>query len=643
MKSPTLRLCVAALALAMMAARPHASQWVFTLSGPCDYAVGFDTAMLVEEGHTAWKRATCPVSFTSLPSVYDYAGTVTLRWQVPASVCSLWARGNAGAIGTGRSGDLSRYYINGIPVCSTGTGSPYIAGSDEEGMCEIPAANFRPGRPNYLFAVYTAVRRTDYHGIWVAPIIGEARAVLRDYEMSIVTEFLMLGAFLAIALFFLILGILRRKDGHNLHFGLLSLSFFLFMSANANVKPLLYGGFPGLVRTVDVCSGILMTLFFVTFLVSFIAGRQNRTSIFFSAWLAFLAALSLLAVDTLTFAVRVAWYATAFMLVPIVGGFVYRHAVKGSVEAVIAGAGFAVFVASGLYDFCAFNGWVPFAFTMPYAFVVFIFAMTVLLARKFVMVHNRMEDLNAVLEKRVAERTAELAASNLQKDRILGAVAHDLKNPIGAIMTSTQLMERGGMPAGECVDLVKQACLQAMNTIGDLLAQARLGRDTGGGSAEPVDLVAFARSSFDLYRVRAREKGVALAFEEPRAPVPVRLNKSGFSRVIDNLLSNAIKFTAAEGTVTLRVEPGADRARLVVSDTGIGIPCDMKDSIFKRFTEASRTGTAFESSTGLGLSIAKEIVEKHGGRIWFDSEPGKGTAMYVEIPTVNPENGGAAR
>jgi signal transduction histidine kinase len=634
---------IGAIALLLCAARSHAGG-ASSLSGDCDYMVGFDSTVVLSPGECAWKHAKSPLSFSTLYSGKNHFETVTLRWAIPAAVCTLAARGNPVAMETGRSGDPARFFVNRFPVCSTGTRNPFLAGGDEEGHCIVPSSSFLSASPNYLFAVYTPFLRSDFHGVRVSPTIGRARAILDDYDMSLVVSFFMLGCFMAIAIYYLILGMLRRKDRYNLHFGLLTLSFSFFMSANTSVKSFLYSQFDGVGDRVDVCSGICMTLFFLLFITSYVSRSRNRAVEYCSVWLGVLAVAACAVGPEASYAVRIAWYATTFAVIPFLVRFVVVHAIGGSFDAWVVAAGLAVFIVSGLHDFFAFFGLVPFSFTMPYAFVVFILIMTVLLARKFAAVYARLEELNEELDKKVRDRTAELQASNVQKDRIIGAVAHDLKNPIGAILLTTTLLERSG-PQGttglsfaESTNLIKQACSQAMNTITTLLDQARA-RETGAAlSAEKVELAAFARTSFNLYQVRAREKGLSLEFDKPKGPVFVRINKSSFTRVIDNILSNAIKFTPANGRVVLRVEPGIDRARLVVADTGIGIPPDIRESVFAPFTTAGRQGTGREASTGLGLSIARDIVEKHGGRIWFESEEGSGTTMYVEIPLAYGED-----
>ncbi|HEV7382670.1 MAG TPA: ATP-binding protein, partial [Dyadobacter sp.] len=102
-------------------------------------------------------------------------------------------------------------------------------------------------------------------------------------------------------------------------------------------------------------------------------------------------------------------------------------------------------------------------------------------------------------------------------------------------------------------------------------------------------------------------------------------------RVFSNLLSNAIKFSPNGGRISVCLENKADKVLLSVHDEGIGIPENLKDQIFQPFNSAKRSGTGGEQSFGIGLSICKQIVEAHGGRIWYESEMGLGTTFFVEL------------
>ncbi|MEP6613095.1 MAG: ATP-binding protein, partial [Mucilaginibacter sp.] len=103
-------------------------------------------------------------------------------------------------------------------------------------------------------------------------------------------------------------------------------------------------------------------------------------------------------------------------------------------------------------------------------------------------------------------------------------------------------------------------------------------------------------------------------------------------RVIGNLISNAIKFSPAGETIFVKAVVANNELRISVNDAGIGIPANVQDKVFNMFTEAKRPGTAGEKSFGLGLSISKQIIENHDGKIWFESDGKTGTTFYISLP-----------
>jgi two-component system sensor histidine kinase VicK len=558
---------------------------------------------------------------------------LTVRWRIPRSICETAEKGNAIALRSGRSGVVSRFFVNGVPLF----GKQNQVLDDREAVFAVPPKIICRDSANYVSAVYTPARNGDFFGIRTPPIIGEAGLVFRSYYTDMVVSFFMLGCFLVIALYYIILGMLRIKDIYNLYFGLLTLFFFLFMTANTIVKEIIYPFNSLFDDKVDLTSGIAMMLFMLLFILRLIGAKPAALTTVPAGFLSVLAIISLFVEGAAIHVTRQVWYAASAALIPYAGFLTGKKAFTGSLEARVVFGALLVFIISGIHDFCAFYGYVPFTFTMPYAFIAFIFVMTILLALKFVSVHNQTEILNEQLESRVRERTQELENSNRQKDKMISVIAHDLNNPITAINITAGLMDisvknREFLSISEYSDVIKQACTRAINTITDVLQQARRKEKDGVLTLEPADLGPYLAPLLAVHQVRAQEKGVYLAFQKSRQPLMVHLNTARFSRVIDNLVSNAIKFTPAGGRVTVSVGPEGEFALITVADTGIGIPDEIRATIFERFTGAGRQGTNSEATTGLGLSIAKDIVQEHAGKIWFTSEKQKGSTFFVELP-----------
>ena len=177
--------------------------------------------------------------------------------------------------------------------------------------------------------------------------------------------------------------------------------------------------------------------------------------------------------------------------------------------------------------------------------------------------------------------------------------------------------------------LIQGACAHAHALLEDVLYVGDL--DEHALQKRPTDLNAYLTTQLNLHRLVAKEKGIALALDLPPASLQIRLNPEKFGRVLDNLLENALKFKPAGGTVTVGVREREGKVRLTVLDTGIGIPGKLHNNLFDKFNPTRRAGLHGEITTGLGLFIAKQIVELHGGHIWLESRENEGTTFFIEL------------
>lgn len=226
------------------------------------------------------------------------------------------------------------------------------------------------------------------------------------------------------------------------------------------------------------------------------------------------------------------------------------------------------------------------------------------------------------------------------QETILQLVTHDLKAPVAQIelLVDLLLRELAGRkgeapPPPEMVhyfSLIQMACAQAHGLLQDVLFVGDL--DEHGLQKKPTDLKEYLTARLEIHQLVAKERGVKLALKLSEAPIHTCLHPEKFGRVLDNLLSNALKFTPAGGKVTIGLEEHAGKARFSVADTGIGIPGRLHAHLFDKFNPSRRAGLNGETTTGLGLFIAKQIVELHGGDIWLESREQEGTTFFVELP-----------
>ena len=225
------------------------------------------------------------------------------------------------------------------------------------------------------------------------------------------------------------------------------------------------------------------------------------------------------------------------------------------------------------------------------------------------------------------------------RDDMMGIVSHDLRNPASAVKMlarsiQAEARERSDIPADivERVEIMQQAAAQIDALIQDLLDVTRLeaGRLTvARRNVAPAPLVEAA-----LYAMRtlADSSGVELTASYEEELPTVYADPERVTQLLSNLVGNALKFTPAGGRVEVRVQPYGEGALVSVVDTGEGIPADQLPHVFDRFFQVSSSRMASRHGAGLGLPIARGIVEAHGGTIWIESVQGRGTTVRFTLP-----------
>jgi PAS domain S-box-containing protein len=230
---------------------------------------------------------------------------------------------------------------------------------------------------------------------------------------------------------------------------------------------------------------------------------------------------------------------------------------------------------------------------------------------------------------RVIKTLHALEQSQADNSRMMKIVAHDLRSPIGAISLSAAHMIKKGYPEKDrkILEIIKRAADDSLDLVGDLLHVPGRAEEM---RKEPVDLKQMLRYCTDILLHKAKAKGQQIRIQAK--PATVFIDNEKMWRVVSNLIANAVKFSPHKAIIAIRLKENPGHIVIEVEDQGIGIPEAVKDKIFDMFTEAKRPGTAGELSFGMGLAISKQIVEAHGGKIWFESKPGSGTVFYVELP-----------
>lgn len=244
--------------------------------------------------------------------------------------------------------------------------------------------------------------------------------------------------------------------------------------------------------------------------------------------------------------------------------------------------------------------------------------------------HEKMSAENAdLLEKAKSAYKA--------KSQFISTISHELRTPVTSIKGTLGLMRGGllgemGPKMARMVDIAHDNSDRLAALINDILDFEKSEAGELAYTFLPIDMAKVVRDSVESNRGFEARQGVTLALVEDGSPIPIEGDSFRLVQLVSNLLSNALKFSPKGQVVEVIVSRHGDNGRLQVRDHGMGIPDDFKAMVFDRFTQADSSNTRKVGGTGLGMSISKSIVERHGGRIWFESQVGVGTTFTVELP-----------
>ncbi|HOU54168.1 MAG TPA: ATP-binding protein [Myxococcota bacterium] len=230
----------------------------------------------------------------------------------------------------------------------------------------------------------------------------------------------------------------------------------------------------------------------------------------------------------------------------------------------------------------------------------------------------------------------QLIALDRFKTEFFQNITHELKTPLAMILPPLELMRAGEMGRFSdeqiaTIQTMSRNAMKLLKLIQDLLDMARLQDAKVRLRIQQVDFGTYVRDLVESIRPLTDRKGIELTFHQDGGATPLFLDPDKMERVLVNLLSNAAKFTPANGHIQVLLEPEPEGVHLVVADDGPGFPPEQSERIFERFYQVEMGGTRKYGGTGIGLALARELVQLHGGRIWAESQPGKGATFHLHL------------
>jgi signal transduction histidine kinase/ActR/RegA family two-component response regulator len=255
---------------------------------------------------------------------------------------------------------------------------------------------------------------------------------------------------------------------------------------------------------------------------------------------------------------------------------------------------------------------------------------------------NEIDQRRQALEQEMKERSAAeeaLRIADRRKDEFLATLAHELRNPLAPLSSGLEIMRVTGAdsaPSRRARDAMERQLRQMVRLVDDLIDVSRISRGRLTIRKESVELQAVVRSALETVATLMEARKLALQVELPDAPVHIDADATRLSQVFSNLLNNAAKYTEPGGRISFAASVQGDEVVVRVSDTGIGIPQEMLGRIFDMFTQVDHSLERSQSGLGVGLTLARRLVELHGGTLEASSEgPGRGSAFVARLPIAS--------
>jgi len=258
--------------------------------------------------------------------------------------------------------------------------------------------------------------------------------------------------------------------------------------------------------------------------------------------------------------------------------------------------------------------------------------------------YTELSNSHQDLERRVKERTGELARLNEELRRLnkvksdfVSAVSHELRTPLTSIKGYASILMTGKLgevssPQKERLEKIDKHSNNLTRLINNLLDIARIESGRIQMEIQEVSIKGMLDSIEDIIAPQIKEKSLSLKINAGTKIDKIKADPGQLERVFLNLLSNAIKFTPKKGKITVNIKEKDDLVEFSVEDTGMGIPKKDADKVFEEFFRSDNASEQKVKGTGLGLSLVKKIIEAHKGKIWVESELGKGTKFIFTLP-----------
>ncbi len=622
-----------------------------SLEGPWRVETG-DNAAWADPGHddSRWNTIRVPGNIMSLYPGYDGIAWYRIRVRFHGSPHE------PVMVMLGKINDVDETYFNGIKIGATGDiGDPKSHAFDRQRVYVVPGELIREG--NNVIAVRTRGYLADSGGlVWGKYAVGPARLVQRKVVAGLIIDLFLAGMYIFIGLYFSIFSLMSKYlRSQHVVFAVTAVSIAAYLLCMGPVKyyffDTLYPFHLAQYLAGMTGCGSLLLLMRLTF-------RETIRRTDYACW-AFLAIIGVslpLIGEIRDWTIpRIAWHLCIVYVAASITASIIRSLRRRQWGYLYVDIGYLVLVAGVLLEILRVFSLMPDMEYVQYALGGMILSLTFFFAEQ----NRTMQEFEKRLRERlelelvektrdVMERTEELRSANekLQelhsiKNDFIANISHELRTPLTLILLPVESVIRAD--GTQKIDRDFFVRLHAsgeklLRLINNLLDFSKIEAGRMSVSRKPADLAEFVATVCAGFHSAAASKGIGLECRCGEDRPVARIDRNLFETALFNLLSNAIKFTPAGGRITVTLARRGEAAEIAVTDTGIGIPGNRLEAIFERFYQVDSSSTRKHGGTGIGLSLAKEIMDLHGGSISVTSREGEGSAFVLSIPCAAPED-----
>ncbi|MFK7695121.1 ATP-binding protein [Paenibacillus sp. HJGM_3] len=521
-----------------------------------------------------------------------------------------------------------RLLVDGRVITETGVVSPDRTAV--RAAYKPQTVSFDPEGDTFDVTIQVANELYPQGGIWFSLMLGTEPSMLALKEHTGYAEMAVFGGCALLGLYQLALFVLRRSERSTLYFGICCLLGAIRMGAvggmyivqlfpHTDIRLLIF------IEYLTYYGGVTAALLFVRELYP----REFHPvaiKILAGIGCAFIGTVVLLPTEWYTRLIDLYKYVSLASLAYILFGFAWAGWRRRE-GALLQLTGWVLFVAAAIHDILYSNGFILWSDLqlVPYGVILLVFIEAMELARRFTNAYRI-----------IGRMSEQLLASNRMKDEFLANTSHELKTPLHGIMNLSLALteEKSGPLTGsqrEQLEIVISVARRMSNLINDILDWSRLKNSGMQLELGPVDIRAVVSAQQEVFRHYIGDKPIALRFHWPEKLPYAYADESRLLQIVYNLIGNAIKFTP-EGEVAVSAWAEGGMVHLAVSDTGIGIEADKLETIFQSFEQVGTSESREYGGAGLGLGIARRLVELHGGRISVKSQVGRGSVFTITLP-----------